>query len=147
MAQLKVEPGSYWLSEDGKGGAVAVLRVTNILGEGRKSWVCCDVYLKSGKKMGEGTRFPIHFFDGDDPLGINRQVSTLEEGLVMCQELKIEPFFVNSRIPDWPIVIADSLKSGTTLFSTDQDTIKELILSAASRMGLNVDVEMVEKRR
>ena len=79
MAQLIVTVGSCWLRRGKDGNPRAVMEVSRVEGD----WVYCEM---DGLDFQSSTKYPIHFFDDEDELGINEKIDSIDSGRALIAE-------------------------------------------------------------
>ena len=79
MAQLIVTVGSCWLRRGRDGNPRAVMKVSEVRG----NWVYSDM---DGVDFQERTKYPLHFFDDEDDLGINERIDSVDAGRALIAE-------------------------------------------------------------
>ena len=99
-----------------------------------------NVYLKG---IDDVQTYPASFFDDmTDPLSFSEGCSDLKTGLDMLVQ---ESFWFSSGVSNALMKAADKMDNGCQRFRTNSEPGRELLMSAAERMGKAIEVFLCDR--
>ena len=119
-----------------------VTNVKEVL-DGNQGLVSVNVYLKDIDIQKYSAKYPASFFDDmNDPLSFSEVCPDLQTGLDLLVQ---SSFWFGSGVSNALMMAADRMDDGCQRFRTDSEMGRELLLSAAKRMGKTIEVILCDR--
>ena len=127
---------NFYIVRDRFGDVTNVKEVVNC----NRGLVKVNVYLKGIDAV---QTYPASFFDDEtDPLSFTEGCSDLQAGLNMLVQ---SSFWFGSGVSNALMKAADKMNDGCQRFRTNSEPGRELLLSAAERMGKTIEVILCDR--
>ena len=127
---------NFYIVRDRFGDVTNVKEIVNC----NRGMVYANTYLKDLVAL---QKYPETFFDNaTDPLSFTEGCSDLQTGLNM---LVHSSFWFGSGVSNALMQCADRMDDGCQRFRTDSEMGRELLLSAAKRMGKTIEVILCDR--